>query len=594
MSVEDFMDFAGAIKLRGGKFVISFPYDPYLVDAVKNLPLAQWDWERRVWTVPVGSGAQVQAFASEHGFSLSARAQQAIRAAHERQVASRATDGAGIEIPAPPGLAYLPYQKAGIAFAMSRPSTLLADEMGLGKTIQAIGVMNADKGVQHVLVIAPASLKLNWKREIDRWSVRPAHVCIGDSTVLTRPWLDYTEAISPMLRDRCREGERPVYVLILHYDILHRFKKYLRALTWDILIADEAHYLKNAKSRRSIMVYGSREMSPLRAKRTLFLTGTPIANRPAELFPLVHHLDPQSWGSFWRYAHRYCDARETFFGYDFRGASNLAELQTLLRSTVMVRRLKKDVLAELPTKRRQVIELPAEHAVTQIREEKEAYARNQEHLRALRAAVRRAKVSASKEEYVAAVKALKHGVMATLAEMSRLRKATAIAKVPQVLAHLHDALDEGGHKVVLFAHHREVIDKIAADFGDKCVTLTGDTPPEERQANVDRFQSDPNCVLFIGSITAAGVGITLTASSHVVFAELDWVPGNMSQCEDRCHRIGQQESVLVQHLVLEGSLDCTMARTLITKQEIIESALDREEAEIPSTPDEDDDLAEVA
>jgi SWI/SNF-related matrix-associated actin-dependent regulator 1 of chromatin subfamily A len=477
---------------------------------------------------------------------------------------------------------------------MSRPSTLIADEMGLGKTIQAIGVINVDREAQHVLVLSPCSLRLNWRREIERWSVRPAHVYIGDATVLTRPWLDYTQTIAPMLRDRCREGERPVYVLVLHYDILHKWRDYLRALTWDILIADEAHYLKNPKSRRSIMVYGSREMSPIRAKRTLFLTGTPIANRPAELFPLVHYLDPQSWGSFWQYAHRYCDAHRTRFGYDFSGSSNLDELQSILRSTIMVRRLKKDVLTELPPKRRQVIELPAGDAAAQIRDEKEAYARTQERLRALRAAVRRAKASALKEEYVAAVKALKQGVGATLAEMSHMREATAVAKVPQVLAHLHDALDDGGHKVVLFAHHKEVIAKIAEEFGNKCVTLTGDTSPEERQANVDRFQTDPDCVLFIGSITAAGVGITLTAASHVIFAEIDWVPGTMSQCEDRCHRIGQQESVLIQHLVLEGSLDCTMARTIIRKQEIIESALDREEAEIPSTPDEDNDLAEVA
>lgn len=115
---------------------------------------------------------------------------------------------------------------------------------------------------------------------------------------------------------------------------------------------------------------------------------------------------------------------------------------------------------------------------------------------------------------------------------------------------------------------------IAEAFGEQAVTVTGDTPLPARQAAVDRFQSDPTCLLFVGNMRAAGVGLTLTAASHVVFAELDWTPSNVSQAEDRCHRIGQRDHVLVQHLVLDGSLDATMAHTLIAKQAVMDAALD--------------------
>ena len=131
---------------------------------------------------------------------------------------------------------------------------------------------------------------------------------------------------------------------------------------------------------------------------------------------------------------------------------------------------------------------------------------------------------------------------------------------------------EGG-KLVVFAHHRAVIQELAEPFGDTVVTLTGGDNATARQAAVDRFQNDPDCRLFLGSITAAGLGLTLTASSHVVFAELDWVPANLTQAEDRTHRIGQEDSVLIQHLVLQDSLDARMVGTLIKKQRIVDQVV---------------------
>jgi len=134
--------------------------------------------------------------------------------------------------------------------------------------------------------------------------------------------------------------------------------------------------------------------------------------------------------------------------------------------------------------------------------------------------------------------------------------------------------------LVIFAHHHNVIDALVDHFGSQAVVLDGRTPNESRQQAVDRFQTDPTIKVFIGGIKAAGIGITLTAATHVVFAELDWVPANISQAEDRCHRIGQAGNVVVQHLVMDGSLDARLAKVLVWKQKIIEQALDQEAPKI--------------
>jgi len=263
------------------------------------------------------------------------------------------------------------------------------------------------------------------------------------------------------------------------------------------------------------------------------------------------------------------------------GSSNLPELQDKLRGSVMVRRLKRDVLTELPAKRRSVIELPANGAHAAVEAEQRAYESHEETLEALRVAVELAKASDRPEDYEDAVNRLRDAVRCAFTDMSRVRHATALAKVPYVVEHLKEIIEAGG-KVVCFAHHRDVIAAIIAEFPG-AVQVTGDDAMQARQDAVDRFQAGA-CSLFVGNIQAAGVGLTLTAAAHVVFAELDWVPGNVTQAEDRCHRIGQHSAVLVQHLVLEGSLDSRMAHILVEKQRVIDEALDKVHEAVPVIP----------
>lgn len=514
----------------------------------------RWDPKAKQWyTTDPGLAAALADPESLAKLQAGLAEKQAVRAVAIE--ASRAAD-ADVELPCPDGFAYLPYQRAGIAAALRRGSVLFGDEMGLGKTIQAIGILNADPTLRKVLVICPASLRLNWRNEMRRWLTRDMTM-----QIVTGP------SCHPDFSD----------VLIINYDNLDKHKKKLRAVAWDALIVDEAHYLKNPDAKRTQAVLGKEtkgvvEEAGIQARRRIALTGTPIPNRPIEGWPIFHYLDPGEFPKFFPYAIRYCNANNSSGHWDFSGSSHLSELQEKLRASIMIRRLKADVLKELPAKRRAIIEIPANGAAGIIEVEAAAWEEQQERLAILRAAVELAKASEDPEDYADAAAALRQAAQASFTEMAQIRKNTAIAKIPYVIDHIRDSIENG--KVIVFAHHHEVVEAIAAEFKSECVTIYGPTPMAAREVNKERFQTDPTCKIIVGSFGAMGVGWTLTASSHVIAAELDWVPGNMTQAEDRAHRIGQTEMVLVQHLVLEGSLDARMAAVLVAKQEVIAAALD--------------------
>jgi SWI/SNF-related matrix-associated actin-dependent regulator 1 of chromatin subfamily A len=531
-----------------------------------------WDAKNKIWkTDQIDTAYKLIQFADPRLVSEMRR----LDAANNSSIAaSRATDS-NINIPAPKGKEYMPFQKAGIEYAHDKGGVLIGDEMGLGKTIQAIGLINLDESIQTVLVICPASLKLNWKREMNSWLTRLFSIEVAGQ--------DFPDAD----------------IVIANYDILHKHQKALRDREWDLMIVDEAHYLKNLQTRRTQQVLGkkgrakkdgtSANINPIPAKRKLFLTGTPILNRPIELWPIIHTLDPVTWNDMGKFTLRYCKAHKgRYTKWDMSGASNLEELQRLLRGSIMIRRKKSEVLIDLPAKLRQVIELPQNGAKQVIEAEKLAFRQHEAALHELAVAVELSKASESREEYIAAVERLRDGVALSFGELAKARRETAVAKIPQVI----DFLEALSEKCVVFAHHKDVIHRIYDHFKKKSVVLTGETTLKARDEAVRRFQEDPKIQFFVGSIQAAGVGLTLTAASHVIFCELDWVPGNVMQAEDRLHRIGQRNSVLVQHLVFDKSIDAKIAKTLIAKQAMIDAALDTEDIEgkIPIIPEDSEDL----
>lgn len=473
----------------------------------------------------------------------------------EKSINGSKATSSNIEVPAPAGKGYFPFQRAGIEFIVNHENTLLADDMGLGKSIQAIGVINLLDEINRVLLICPASLKINWRKELAAWLTRVMSIEIASSK---KPFPDAN-------------------IVIVNFDILHKFEAELRSEEWDLLIVDESHFLKG-NSRRSHHVVGKRkkyarseayDIEPIKAKRSLFMSGTPIENRPAELWNMVHYLAPDTFKNYTYFTRRYCDAKRGRWGWQVSGAQHLDELQTALRETIMIRRLKTEVLTELPAKLRQIIELPQNGARKVVEAENKAYSEHEELLSDLKVAAELAKASEDKTDYNDAVEKLKASVGLAFNELAKARQETAIAKVPYVLGHLENV----SGKVCVFAHHREVIKQLKEELGDKAVILMGGMSDKAKNEAVERFQTDPNVQFFIGSIMAAGVGLTLTASNHAVFAELDWKPSTMNQCEDRLHRISQVNSVLIQHLVFDGSLDANMAKTVVAKQAIIDQAL---------------------
>lgn len=503
---------------------------------------------------------------------------------------SAATD-AEIVIPAPDGLTYMGFQKAGVRYCAEKyrkqdSGVLIGDEMGLGKTIQAIGVINLDPTIQRVLIIVPNSLKWNWFRELNKWLVRKFSIGVAEGK--TFPSTD---------------------IVIINYDILHNFEKSL-SYYWDLLVIDEAHYLCNRSARRTKCVMGFKPRkneqakaqqkaadlekagrtveaqvelrkaagkAPLNARRKLVMTGTPMVNRPADLFTLISFADPGRWDNEFKFKMRYCGGTRNGFGWDFSGSSNLEELQRELRASCMIRRLKKDVLKDMPLKLRRVVELqPDAEAQEAIDAENECQSARQlrEGMERLQCQIDLASASEDKEAYNAAIRAMDDFCKAKFTEMAAERHRVGVAKVPMVIEYLKRILEEDpGHKAVIFAHHIDVIDALRAQWPNASVVVGG-VEASERMRQVDRFQNDPSVPWFIGGLRAAAEGITLTAASHVIFAEFDWTPGKMSQAEDRCHRIGQHDNVLAEHLVLAGSMDVRMANTLIEKQEIIDRALD--------------------
>lgn len=502
------------------------------------------------------------------------------------------------EFPAPEGLAYMPFQKAGIAYAVKRTRVGLFDGPGLGKTIQAIGVHNA-RPARNVLVICPASLKRNWQREWEKWDIHNLSTGIAHS-------IQESYKIDGFKKTRTVKVWPGTDVCIVNFDVLDDYDEQIKAINWDLVIVDEAHNLKTPTTVRTMCVFGGtrkanrkkrilkKEYKPLKAARHLYLTGTPILSKPAELWTLVKACDPDNLGKSWlQYVYKYCAAEETNFGLDVSGASNLDQLQEELRSSFMVRRDKKSVLSELPDKRRELVLLDRDRleavvrkAESRVTDALSAYERDVldldtsqqfEFIDVLVDALSDALDAQDGEEpdWEAAIKTLQGPAKILFTEISRAREEVALAKVGMVVEHLQ-RLHESGEPVIVFGYHKSVIKAIKErleKLGSKVGLITGDVPVSKRQDVVDAFQAG-HLDYILGNIIAMGVGHTMTRARFVVFAEMDWVPSLMEQAEDRAWRHGQKNAVCAQYLVVDGSIEATMAIRILGKMEVIKEALD--------------------
>lgn len=440
-----------------------------------------------------------------------------------------------------------PYQVAGSLWLSQKTHALLGDDMGLGKSAQAIAACDRI-GAKRIGVICPASVRVNWKREFEKFSTIPRRI-----TVLT------SGKQQPQAWD----------CLICSFDMTESFRDQFKNL--DVLIVDESHFLKTLDTVRTRVILAKNGLIH-DAERTWFLSGTPAPNHAGELWPILF-TTRQTNLAYDDFVERYCT------GYNYKGAFRITgtrgyrteELKRML-SGLMLRRKKEEVMPELPPiSFRTIVVEPGEvdldiaasfvDWIFPTDRRKELFEKMDGQRVLIDAALSNIKgIKTQGATELASVEALAPSI-------STLRRYTGLQKVKAVGDLVADELSNNAYeKIVIFALHRDVIEQLRDRLKKfKPVTLYGGTAPEKRQQNVDKFQKNPKCRVFIGNILAAGTGITLTAAHNVLFVEQDWVPGNNAQAAMRCHRIGQDKPVLVRFCGLVDSFDERVAEVLRRK-----------------------------
>ena len=551
---------AGTLTVEGAKATLVSSYNPAAVTAVQGIPGRRWDGARKVNTFPVNGATAPMLAALCKRFNYTVEGDglpdvEVIVAASEANAeSSRAVDADIPEASLNLGGELMPFQRAGVSYAATNGSVLIGDEMGLGKTVQALATL-ALRDAFPALVVVPAVVKLNWERETEKWLPGRSVQILSGRTA------------SPTTAD----------IVIVNYDILSFWKASLAERGFKALIADESHYAKNAKAARTKALKALAKGIDLK----ILLTGTAVLNRPVELISQLDILGRlEEFGGFWGFARRYCGAFRNSYGWDFSGSSNLPELHEKLRSSCYVRRTKEQVLTELPAKRRVSVPLELTDRAKYERVEKNLREWFQDQVG--RDAEFQSLLADLDPNDAATAEAAEVGKRErrarqaeVLTRINALRQEATRQKLDAAIAWVEDFL-ESGKKLVLFGHHREFVGALAVAFGAD--SITGDTPMEKRQAAVDRFQSDPESRLLVLNIAAGGVGITLTAASDVAFIELPWRPGDLDQAEDRCHRIGQEDSVTAWYLLGADTIDEMMAELIDEKRGVVEATLDGRDA----------------
>jgi SNF2 family DNA or RNA helicase len=420
-----------------------------------------------------------------------------------------------------------PFQRAGVDWLKLNRNALLADQPGLGKTIQALTAA-AELGCEDILVVCPAVAKAHWRAHFDTWH--------------------------PATRN----------VIIVTYDKLSRDAatvKKLKDKAWDLLILDEAHYIKTKTAKRTKAVYGPANKLTggiaASAARVWLLTGTPSPNHAGELWTHMRALWPNLiWNTAkqpmneYEFQNRFCKVKDTHFGRQIIGSANLKELRSRLAPTIL-RRVKTQVLPDLPPLVFRLLPVdPPDYMPDDVPSEMPD--------------------GMDGDELLAWIKA---NTVALAAE----RRRTGLLKAEIACEWIDNELKDNRRKLIVFAWHRDVLSRIFDRMTTyKPVLIDGSTSEIERPKNIDTFQTDPTCRLFIGQIKACGVAITLTAASDVLFVEQDWTPENNYQAACRAHRIGQKDGVLAQAMYLNNSVDERVQRALVRKQNDLTKLYEKE------------------
>ena len=523
------------IELKGDNFELSFKYKPSIVDRVRQIPGRRFDGAKKVWIVPARSRVdlermiyQIRQFENINWVNGTEK--------KEEDIAYDIPELPDLTVPHNLKIQPYPYQLKGIARGLQLKRFMNCDEPGLGKTLQSIATINLADAFP-CLVVCPSSLKINWLRE----------------------WEKFTDKKAMILTDKVRDTWTFFFqtgmhqVFIVNYESLKKYfvQRIKKAEGWTLrdvefrnsinlfksVIIDESHRCKSASTQQAKFCKGictGKEW-------VIELTGTPVVNRPKDLIPQLAILNRMDdFGGYKPFVNRYCSGQ--------REASNLKELNFNLWKYCMFRREKSLVLTDLPDKIRQV-------NTCEITNRKEYMDAERDLIMYLQ------KYKDADDEKIE--KALRGEVMVRI---NILRQISARGKVRDVIEFVKD-FRENGKKIILFCSLHEVVDQLKRYF-PTAVSVTGRESPDMKQRAVDAFQNNPKTDIIICSIKAAGVGLTLTASSNVAFVEFPWTYADCCQCEDRAHRIGQKDSVTCYYFLGRRTIDEKVYRIIQEKKNI--------------------------
>jgi SWI/SNF-related matrix-associated actin-dependent regulator of chromatin subfamily A-like protein 1 len=519
-------------ELSNGALNVSFAYNKHYIDNIKKFD-ARFNWSDKSWTVPTN---RTEAFL---------RWAENFKPKFAQNVQIGEIDPMpelDIEIPLLRKL--FPYQSTGVAYALTKKRVIVGDQPGLGKTGQAIAT-TVGANSKCVLIICPATIRENWKREVKIWTGK-------DSLILTdkvkNTWHTFYQ-VGMIKYFICNyESLKKYFVEKIEIPIdpktgekkrlrLNHIKFKETINLFDTVIIDEVHRCKDGSTQQSKYCMGIAKGK----EYVLALTGTPIVNKPKDLFPQLTIIDKVAeFGGYKGFVDTYCQGTSQ--------ASNLKQLNYLLHKHCFYRREKTEVLKDLPDKLRNIYKAD----ITNRQEYNFAEQRFREFL---------------EEKGIDALDIDKKLKAEALTQMMELKKISARGKVVEVIEHINEVV-EAGEKIVVFAWHKEIVMDLKAAIPGS-VTIVGDNSMEQRQIAVDSFQNDPKVQVIICNIKSGGVGITLTASSRVAFIELPWHPADCEQCEDRCHRIGQKDSVQCTYFLGSNTIDEYIYEIIDKKRAIV-------------------------
>jgi len=400
-------------------------------------------------------------------------------------------------------------------------------------TIQVISWWNSNPHVSPVIVVCPAFLKDNWEREVMIHAKTRCKIIKGRRASRVRPMIPYK-------------------VLIINYDILHHWVKYLIKLHPQLVVIDEGHNIKNMETQRCKATFALCKSVP----HVICTTGTPLLSRPAELWPLIHVTRPRLFPAFWDFGVKYCRPRRNRGKWEYKGADNLEELHAKLfhkEKGCVIRRLKKDVLKDLPEKARQII--PISCKLKEYNDFDNSFKRQ--------LAARKRGI---KDERTIKQQAWTH--------IGELKRRAARAKLQFVMEWIDNFLESTDEKIILFAIHKRIIKELKDRYGRAAVVIDGSTPNTRRRANLEDFNKRKGCRILIGQNKTCGSGWNGTAASTVGIIELCWTPGENDQLEDRIHRIGQFKKCIINYFIAKDTIEEKICALLDRKRGVSEEILD--------------------